>query len=325
MNILMIDSQRVNYVDPGEYVPGLKHQRYSLEVTSRPSDEQLARADGIIAFHSVVIDAPLVARMHRCRALVKATIGLDDVDVEALSAKGILCSNIGSVGAEEVAEHTMALILFAQRKLLDYTRNTRQGGWSWRAHTGEVKACADTVLGLIGYGATGRALARRAAAMGYRICFYDPWVESCVEGIAQVGTLEHLLDTADVISLHLPLNPDTGHLMNDARFSRMKHGATLVNTARGGIVDTNALLRALQSGVVSMALLDVVQEEPAPPQSLIEHERVLLTPHAAFYSERSLAELKANALETILGLLQGTNIKTVVNPDCVSGEAKGYA
>lgn len=323
MNILIIDSQRVNYIDPGEYASGSVYQPYRLEVTSRPSDEQLARADGIIAFHSVVIDAPLVARMHRCRALVKATIGLDDVDVEALSAKGILCSNIGSVGAEEVAEHAMALILFAQRKLLDYARHTRQGGWSWRAHNGEIRACADTVLGLIGYGATGRALARRATALGYRICFYDPWVERCGEGIAQGGTLESLLETADVISLHLPLRPDTEHLMNDARFSRMKHGATLVNTARGGIVDTGALLRALHSGIVSMALLDVVQEEPAPPQALIEHERVLLTPHAAFYSERSLAELKANALETIMGLLKGTEIKTVVNPDCVSGGGKG--
>lgn len=325
MNILMIDSQRVNYVDPGEYVPGPEHRRYSLEVTSRPSDEQLARADGIIAFHSVVIDAPLVARMHRCRALVKATIGLDDVDVEALSAKGILCSNIGSVGAEEVAEHALALILFAQRKLLDYARHTRQGGWSWRAHTSEVKACADTVLGLIGYGATGRALARRATALGYRIRFYDPGVERCVEGIAQGGTLEWLLDTADVISLHLPLTPDTAHLMNDGRFLRMKRGATLVNTARGGIVDTDALLRALQSGGVSMALLDVVEEEPAPPQALIEHERVLLTPHAAFYSKRSLAQLKANALETMLGLLQGKTVKTVVNPDCVSGGGKRNA
>lgn len=325
MNILMIDSQRVNYVDPGEYVPGSEYRRYSLEVTSRPSDEQLARADGIIAFHSVVIDAPLVARMHRCRALVKATIGLDDVDVEALSAKGILCSNIGSVGVEEVAEHAMALILFAQRKLFDYARHTRQGGWSWRAHAGEVKVCADTVLGLIGYGATGRAVARRAAALGYQVCFYDPWVEHCVEGIAQGRTLDSLLATADVLSLHLPLTPHTEHLMNDARFSRVKHGATLVNTARGGIVDTVALLRALQSGVVSMALLDVVQEEPAPPRALIEHERVLLTPHAAFYSERSLAQLKANALETMLDLLQGKTIGTVVNAECVSREAKGYA
>ncbi|WP_426235394.1 NAD(P)-dependent oxidoreductase [Pseudomonas sp. TWP3-2] len=325
MNILMIDSQRVNYVDPGEYASSSEHRLYNLEVTTRPSDEQLARADGIIAFHSVVIDAPLVARMQRCRALVKATIGLDDVDVEALSAKGILCSNIGSVGVEEVAEHAMALILFSQRKLFDYARHTRQGGWSWRAHAGEVKACADTVLGLIGYGATGRALARRAAAMGYQVRFYDPGVERCVEGIAQGGTLDSLLATADVLSLHLPLTPDTVHLLNDATFSRMRHGAILVNTARGSIVDTDALLRALQSGIVSMALLDVAQEEPAPPRALIEHERVLLTPHAAFYSERSLAQLKASALETMLGLLQGETVNTVVNPDCVSGEAKGYA
>ena len=325
MNILMIDSLRVNYVEPGEYCCGPEQQPYAVEVTSNPSDEQLARADGIIAFHSVVIDEPLVAKMHRCRALVKATIGLDDVDVEALSAKGILLSNIGSVGVEEVAEHAMALILSAQRKLLDYAAHTRRGGWSWRAHSGEVKACRDTVLGLIGYGATGQALARRAAAMGYQICYYDPCVEKCVEGIAEGGSLDSLLAKADVISLHLPLTPDTRHLLNDRCFSRMKRGATLVNTARGAIVDTDALQRALQSGLVSMAFLDVLQEEPAPPQALIDHERVLLTPHAAFYSERSLGQLKARALGAMLSLLRGERVDTVINPDCARMEAKGYA
>ena len=325
MNILMIDSRRVNYIDPGEYSCGSEQQPYAVEVTSNPSDEQLARADGIIAFHSVVIDEPLVAKMHRCRALVKATIGLDDVDVEALSAKGILLSNIGSVGVEEVAEHAMALILSAQRKLPDYAAHTRRGGWSWRAHSGEVKACSDTVLGLIGYGATGQALARRAAAMGYQICYYDPCVERCVEGIAEGGSLESLLAKADVISLHLPLTPDTRHLLNDLCFSGIKRGATLVNTARGAIVDTDALLRALRSGLVSMAFLDVLQEEPAPPQALIDHERVLLTPHAAFYSERSLGQLKASALGTMLSLLRGERVATVVNLDCARVEAKGYA
>lgn len=325
MNILMIDSRRVNYIDPGEYSCGPEQQPYAVEVTSNPSDEQLARADGIIAFHSVVIDAPLVAKMHRCRALVKATIGLDDVDVEALSAKGILLSNIGSVGVEEVAEHAIALILSAQRKLFDYAAHTRRGGWSWRAHSGEVKACSDTVLGLIGYGATGQALARRAAAMGYQICYYDPCVERCVEGFAEGGSLESLLGKADVISLHLPLTPDTRHLLNDRCFSRIKRGATLVNTARGAIVDTDALQRAMQSGLVSMAFLDVLQEEPAPPQALIDHERVLLTPHAAFYSDRSLRQLKASALGTMLSLLRGERVDTVVNPDCARVEVKGYA
>ncbi|MDY1048878.1 C-terminal binding protein [Pseudomonas coleopterorum] len=325
MNILIIDSPRVNYVDAGEYDVGATQQGYTLEVSSNPSDEQLAQADGIIAFHAVVVDAPFVAKMHRCRVLVKATIGLDDVDVDALSANGILCSNIGSVGAQEVAEHALALILLAQRKLLEYARHTREGGWSWRNHTSTVKACGDTVLGLVGYGATGRALAHRASVLGYQLCFYDPWIERCTQGFAQRVTLESLLKQADVISLHLPLTPDSQHLLNDASFAQVKRGVALVNTARGGIVDTEALLRALRSGTVSMALLDVVQEEPSAPKALIEHERVLMTPHAAFYSERSLAELKNNALQTMLALLRGDKVKTLVNPDCVAEEAKGYA
>ncbi|MNJ39829.1 Glycerate dehydrogenase [compost metagenome] len=325
MNILLIDSPRVNYVDTGEYSAGTTHDGLTLEVTANPSDEQLARADGIIAFHAVAVDAPLVAKIHRCRALVKATIGLDDVDLEALSAKGIRCSNIGSVGAQEVAEHALALILMAQRKLPDFARHTREGGWSWRHHGGTVKACGDTVLGLVGYGAAGQALAYRASALGYRLRFYDPWIEHCPLGLAQRVTLESLLGQADVISLHLPLTAQSRHLLNDARFAQVKRGATLVNTARGGIVDSEALLRALQSGAVSMALLDVVQEEPFVPKALLEHERVLMTPHAAFYSERSLAELKRNALQTMLALLRGDKVKTLVIPDYIAQEANGHA
>ncbi|MDH1985335.1 C-terminal binding protein [Pseudomonas sp. GD03689] len=315
----------MSYIDTGEYRAGAARQGHTLEVTSHPSDEQLARADGIIAFHAVVVDAPLVARMRRCRVLVKATIGLDDVDVDALSAKGILCSNIGAVGAQEVAEHALALILMAQRKLLEFARHTREGGWSWRTHTGTLKACRDTVLGLVGYGATGQALAHRASMLGYQLCFHDPWIEQCPLGLAQRVTLEALLGQADVISLHLPLTAQSRHLLNDTRFAQVKHGATLVNTARGAIVDSAALLRALQSGTVSMALLDVVQEEPCVPKALIEHERVLMTPHAAFYSERSLAELKRNALQTMLALLRGEKVKTLINPDCMAKEAKRHA
>ena len=325
MNILLIDSPRVNYINTGEYTAGATLHGHTLEVTTAPSDEQLARADGIIAFHAVAIDAPLIARMRRCKALVKATIGLDDVDIDALSAKGILCSNIGSVGAQEVAEHALALILMAQRKLLEFGQHTREGGWNWRRHTGTVKACSDTVLGLVGYGATARALAHRAAVLGYQLCFYDPFIERCPHELAQRVTLESLLEHADIISLHLPLNAQSRHLLNDTSFARVKHGATLVNTARGGIVDTEALLRALQSGTISMALLDVAQEEPSLPKALIEHSCVLLTPHAAFYSERSLAELKRNALQTMMALLRGEKVDTLVNPKCIAAEAKGYA
>lgn len=325
MNILLIDSPRVNYIDTEEYSTRATLQGHTLEVTTTPSDEQLARADGVIAFHAVVIDAPLVAKLHRCRVLVKATIGLDDVDVDALSAKGILCSNIGAVGAQEVAEHALALVLMAQRKLLEFARHTRGGGWSWRAHTGTVKACRDTVLALVGYGATGQALAYRASALGYQLCFYDPWVEQCPQGLAQRMTLEALLEQADIVSLHLPLTAQSRYLFDDARFAQVKRGAILVNTARGGIIDSAALLRALEAGTLSMALLDVVKEEPFAPKALIEHARVLMTPHAAFYSERSLAQLKHDALQTMLTLQRGDKVKTLVNPDCIANEAKGYA
>lgn len=324
MNVLMIDSQRVNYINSGEYANTSFDQAFTIEVTSAATDEQLARADGIVAFHSVVIDAAMVAKMHRCRALVKATIGLDDVDVGALSAKRILCSNIGAVGVEEVAEHAMAFILLAQRKLLGYARHSSLGGWSWRAHTGQLKSCGDSVLGLVGYGATARAVARRANAFGFQIYYYDPNVDRCAEEIAQRCTLEELLGMADILSLHLPLTAKTRHLLNDHLFSKIKRGASLVNTARGGIVDTFSMLRALESGILSQAFLDVVQEEPNIPQELARNEQIMLTPHAAFYSDRSLAQLKSRALETVVALWQGKAVPTLVNPELLTMEVKGY-
>lgn len=325
MNILMIDSQRVSYIDAGEYTNSLSELAFTIEVASAPTDEQLARADGVVAFHSVVIDTAMIAKMHRCRVLVKATIGLDDVDVDALSARRILCSNIGAIGAEEVAEHAMAFILLAQRKLLDYARHTRLGGWDWRAHAGQLKSCADSVLGLVGYGTTARAVARRAAAFGFRINFYDPGVDSCVEGIAHSCTLEELLGSADILSLHLPLTADSRHLLSDSFFTQVKRGASLVNTARGGIVDTLSLLRAVESGRLSQAFLDVVEEEPCIPEVLARHERIMLSPHAAFYSNRSLDQLKSSALDTVIALLQGKTVATLVNPEVLAVEVNGYA
>ncbi|MGE8420250.1 Glycerate dehydrogenase [compost metagenome] len=308
VNILMIDSLRVNYVEHGEF-DGQRDDGTEIKVTCTPTFRQLAWADGIVAFHSVVVDEALLARASRCRALVKATTGVDDVDMAALQKRAVRFANIGQVGVDEVAEHSFALVLLAQRRLLDYFRHTRQGGWRWRDHGGEVgeggvKPCRETVLGLLGYGAIGQTVARRAAAFGYRVKFHDPALTRCPDEAAQACSFETLLAQADILSLHLPLSPATRHLLNDRSFARIKPGAALINTSRGALIDNDSLLRALDSGRVGQALLDVVEHEPDVPRALREHERVAMTPHAAFYSHRSLSTLKAKALQTLLAMLE---------------------
>jgi len=308
MNVLMIDSQRVNYVEHGEFDDRMD-AGCEIKVTCSATDAQLAWADGIVAFHSVVVDEALIGRAPRCRALVKATTGVDEVDMAVLERRAIRFSSIGQVGVEEVAEHCIALALLAQRRLLDYFRHTRQGGWCWREHGAEargriLKPCSETVLGLLGYGAIGRAVARRAAALGYRVKFHDPMIAHCPDGAAQSCSFEGLLAQADILSLHLPLTPGNRHLLNDSSFALIKPGAVLINTSRGALIDNASLLRALDGGRLEQALLDVVEQEPDVPQSLREHERLAMTPHAAFYSQRSLATLKSRALQTLLAMLR---------------------
>lgn len=309
VNILMIDSPQVNYVEHGEF-DGLRDDGCKIKVTRTPTPAQLSWADGIVAFHSVKIDNALLAQTSRCRALVKATTGVDDVDMVALRGKGIRFANIGHVGVEEVAEHSLALVLLAQRRLLDYFRHTRRGGWCWREHGAQVpsgppKPCHETVLGLLGYGAIGQAVARRAAVFGYQVKFHDSALTYCPNGFAQACSFEALLAQSDIVSIHLPLSLATHHLLNERSLARFKPGVALVNTSRGGLIDTDSLLRALDSGQLGQALLDVVEHEPEVPPALREHARVALTPHAAFYSHRSLSTLKERALRTLLTMLEG--------------------
>lgn len=310
MKILMIDSLQVNYVEHGEF-DGLRDDGCEVKVTCTPTPGQLAWADGIVAFHSVKVDSVLLAQASRCRALVKATTGVDDVDMTALRTKGIRFANIGQVGVEEVAEHSLALVLLAQRRLLDYFQHTLLGGWCWRecgtqAPGGLLKPCNETVLGVLGYGAIGQAVARRAAVFGYQLKFHDPAFVHCPDGVAQACSFEALLAQADILTLHLPLTSATHHLFNERNLARLKPGAVLVNTSRGGLIDSDSLLRALDSGQVSQALLDVVEHEPAILPALRAHARVALTPHAAFCSQRSLSTLKARALGTLLAMLEKT-------------------
>jgi phosphoglycerate dehydrogenase-like enzyme len=314
VKILMIDSLQVNYVEQGEF-DGLRDDGCEIKVTCTPTPVQLAWADGIVAFHSVKVDSALLAQASRCRALVKATTGVDDVDMAALMTKGIRFANIGQVGVEEVAEHSLALVLLAQRRLLDYFQHTQLGGWCWRecgTHSpgGLLKPCHDTVLGVLGYGAIGRAVARRAAVFGYQVKFHDPALVHCPDGVAQACSFEALLEQADILTLHLPLTPATHHLFNQCNLARLKPGAVLVNTSRGGLIDTDSLLWALDNGQVSQALLDVVEHEPAILPALRAHARVALTPHAAFCSERSLSTLKARALQALLAMLEETSLVT---------------
>src|SRR5690606_8909901 len=213
-----------------------------------------------------------------------------------------------------------ALLLAWSRRIVTYANAARRGEWNLAAGNTMPRLRGQT-LGLIGYGTLARALAPKAAALGLRILAYTPRLT--IERVAPWGevaeSLEHLLHESDYVSLHLPLTPETRGLINAERLRQMKPSALLINTARGAIIDETALLTALREGWIAGAALDVLGEEPPPPNHpLLALENVLVTPHAAFYSTGAVAELARRAAEQVAQVLRGEEPPHLVNPNVLS-------
>jgi D-3-phosphoglycerate dehydrogenase / 2-oxoglutarate reductase len=226
--------------------------------------------------------------------------GVDSIDTAAARARKVALVAVPDYSLEEVANHTIGLILAMTRGVVRLHAAVRDGQWDFRA-AGLLRRSSEQVLGIVGLGRIGAAVAHRARALGFTVVGHDP-VQS-VPGVRPVPLAE-LLGASDVISLHVPLTGGTKHLLDDAAFAQLKPGALVVNTARGGLIDTAALGRALAAGRLGGAALDVTDPEPlAPDHSLLHDDRVIVTPHAAFYSEESLAELKRRAAEGLVAAI----------------------
>lgn len=243
------------------------------------------------------VTAAVLDALPDCQAVGRYGVGVDNIDVAAASACGVAVISVPDYSLEEVANHTIALILAAARGIVALHDSVRAGRWDFRA-AGPLRRSSGQVLGIVGLGHIGAAVASRAQALGFTVAGHDP-VQS-VPGVSHLP-LHELLMTSDIITLHAPVTAATRHLLNDETFALMKPGAALVNTARGGLVDPAALRRALGAGRISGAALDVTDPEPPEPDDpLLQDPRVIITPHTAFYSEESLAELKRRAAEGLV-------------------------
>ena len=248
------------------------------------------------------VTADVLARLPECRAVGRYGTGVDNVDAVAARARGVALVSVPDYSLEEVANHTIALILTLVRGVVRLDASVHAGRWDFRG-AGHLRRASDQQLGVVGLGRIGDAVASRAQTLGFTVAGYDP-VAPDAGRVSRLPFTE-LLATSDVISLHVPLGEATRHLLDDAAFALMKPGAVLVNTARGGLVDADALIRALDSGRLAGAALDVLDPEPpASGSPLLRDERVIVTPHAAFYSEESLAELKRRVAEGLVAALR---------------------
>jgi D-3-phosphoglycerate dehydrogenase len=281
------------------------------------SEELVRRAqEGDIMINSrghVHWPAELLSQLPRLKMMSTCSIGTDAIDLEQAARQGVVVSNIPGRTAPVVAEHALALMLAVARRTAFQTAELKAGRWTKR----ENVFLAGKTLGVIGTGAIGAATARLARAIGMRVIAwtFHPTPERAAELGLEFVDLDVLLARSDVVSLHVRLTADSRHLIGREQLERMKPGALLVNTARGGVIDTQALIAALDSGHLGGAALDVFDVEPLPADHPILHcEQVVLTPHAADQNPEGVEMLNTGAVENVLAFLRGEPQNVVTRP-----------
>lgn len=282
----------------------------------RTPDEVIAAVEDTGARALLVQYAPIDARVLRSAELgivVRYGVGVDNVDLAAAAERGTIVCNATSYGDEEVATHAAALALSALRAVPFHDRDVRSGGWNYKAAR-PMPRVSERTLGVLGVGRIGRELIRLLGPFFGRVIGADPFLPNDVwpAGVDR-GSVDEVLAEADVLSLHLPLSDETRHTIDDAALAEMRTGSVLVNTARGGLVDEDAVVRALDTGKLSVVALDVLGVEPAPSDHpLRAHPRALITPHTAWYSEESEQVLRQMAVDNVVAWATDGELRDVV-------------
>jgi D-3-phosphoglycerate dehydrogenase len=290
----------------------------SLEAAPN-SDEATLAAEARSAVALIVVYAKITeqviaaAASAGCKVISRCGIGYDNIDVAAATRHGLQVTYVPDYCLDEVADHTLALVLAFARGLVPAVQETRAGGWL--APKAGIHRLQGRRLALLGVGRIGRRVAARALAFGLRVSAYDPYLEPWdLDQVERASTMAEALAAADFVSLHAPLTAENHHLVSNDALALMKRAPVLINTARGGLVDLEAVTRALTDGQLRGVALDVTEVEPLPPDHpLRSHPRALITPHMAFFSAESEAELKRRAAEEVVRAVRGEPPRCPVN------------
>ena len=320
------------YPDPSEeqriFGPSARVLFRDTQRLSELTDEDCAEVDGLMVFRQYATAADF-ARMPRLRAIVRMGVGYDRIDRAAAAARGVVVCNVPDYGTTEVADHAIALALTLRRGLLLHHERQRQPGPAWEAIRHPLlRRLGVQGFGIVGLGRIGTAVALRAKALGFRVSFYDPLVSNGTElalGITRASSLSDLLRSADVLSLHTPLTPETAGMIGAAELALLPAGAVVVNTARGPLMDLDALMVALREDRVAGAGLDVVPVEPPvePLPALLAayrareawlEGRLIVTPHAAYYSPEAHFDIRVKSAETMRAALFSNRPQNVIAP-----------
>lgn len=310
---------------------GFKNEQYLIErdifkdkkidfvIADCKTEEEIiqlcADADAVVTIFSK-LNENVINHLKKCKVMVRYGIGYDTIDVDAATKKGIFVCNIPDYCVKEVATHAMALILALERKIVQFDRSVRQEQWS-SFYGYETHSVNQHTLGLVGFGNVARQVAAYAKCFEFKIVAYDPYVkdELFEKSGVQRMSLDQLLGYSDIISIHVPLNQETHHLINKDAFAKMKRNAMLINTSRGPIVSQQDLVDALKNNRILAAGLDVLETEPLKDKNaaILQLENVIVTPHAAANTIESFQELHRKVAETVCSILNGDFSYNIVN------------
>jgi phosphoglycerate dehydrogenase-like enzyme len=276
---------------------------------------EILESSALIVWHNIPITAAAIRRLKVCRAIIRNGVGFDSVDVAAASECNIAVCNVPDYGTEEVADHAIALALALCRQLFPLDAEAKRLGWLIKVEA-KMRRLRDLTFGIVGLGRIGTATALRAKALGFKICFYDPYLPNGADkavGISRAHTLEELLRRSDVVSLHCPLTPETRHMIGERELAWMKPTAYIVNTARGPIIKKSAVLAALRESRLAGAGLDVVEDEPLRSLEEAATPNLIVTCHAAFCSVEAKQEMRTTSARIARAAVRGEPLENIVN------------
>ncbi len=288
---------------------------------------QLDDADAVMIYHYLRLGRDEIERLRRCKVIVRPGVGYDNIDIAAARERGIPVCNVPDYGTEEVADSALAMALSLARGTHFLNSRLRRGVGAWNVDQAvPIERLRGRVFGIVGCGRIGAAAALRAKAFGFDVVIYDPPLRDGVEktlGVRRVESLEALLRQSHILSLHCPLTPQTRGMIGAAELALLPAGAIVVNTARGGVADTAAVVAALANGHLTGAGIDVLEHEPPPEDSPVlrawrdphhpAHDRLLLNPHTAFYCEQGSEEFRTKGSLEVLRALHGQPLRNRVN------------
>ncbi len=278
-------------------------------------------ADGIICQYAP-FSAKVINALEKCQVISRYGVGVDNIDIKAATEKGIMVAYVPDYCIEEVSNHAIAMIMNFARQISLFDRSTRKKDWDVMI-ANPIFRLSEQTIGILGLGRIGSAVAKKLKNFNVKILAYDPYVNNVIEGV-RIIDFQELIEKSDYITIHTPLKEETKQIFNQKIFKQMKKSAYLINTARGGIVDQEALFEALNNKEIKGAALDVLENEPPDWSETPQLENLILTPHAAFYSESSFEELKKRTAQAVVDVLQGKVVFNLFNPEVLERNRQNF-